>query len=264
MQGVISIQNSILLNNPNNINNHSMSTLGFQKVLSTLMQTIEGSEKNETFVSAEQSLKELYPGLKYQVLDASQFSYFNRLDFPTSKLYGDSISESTINELKSWKPKTQTASGYEPWVQRELEKIPNGLHVVLIHPDVQKKMEQDSEYAEQIVTKIQRYFDTDIRVNEALDPDSVKSMSQLVSITKDGEIGFHETVCDGPSANKSDENKKTQTTDKKQSLASELRNTTLSTSLPLSEQARTAPFQYDYNQVCGLLGSYQRRKIVND
>ena len=266
MQGVTAIENSILFNNSNNINNHSMSTLSFQKILSTLTQNLAGPEKNETFVSAEQSLKELYPGLKYQVLDASQFSYFNRLDFPTSRLYGDSISESTINELKSWKPKTQTASGYEPWVQRELEKIPNGLHVVLIHPDIQKKMEQDSEYAKQIAAKIQKYFDDDIRVNAALDPDSVKGMSQLVSITKDGEIGFHETVCDGPSANKSDENKETQTraTDKKQSLANELRNTTLSTSLPLLDQVRTASFPYNYNQLYGLLSFYQRRKIVND
>ena len=218
------------------------------------------------FVSAEQSLKQLYPDLKYQVLDAAQFRYFNRLDFPTSKLYEDTIDESTINQLASWKPKTQTATGYEPWVQKDLEKIPKGLHVVLIHPDVQQKMEQDSDYAKQIVAKIEKYFDDDIRINAAIDPRSVKSMSQLVAITKDGEIGFHETVCEAPSAgNKHDEDTRihSQANNKKQSLLNKLPNMARPNSVLLQERTQINPFEYDYSYAYQVYGLSQRKKIEN-
>lgn len=116
-----------LLNYPNNVNNDSsVPVLDFQNILSTATRKTEKSEKTSTFVNAEQSLKEIYPDLKYHVLDASQFKYWNRLDFPTSKLFKDKIDENTINELRAWKPQAQTATGYEPWVQRDLEKNTTG------------------------------------------------------------------------------------------------------------------------------------------
>lgn len=264
IQGIETLNYNNLLNYVQSINNSSIPISEFKKVLSAAAS--QQTEKTETFVSAEQSLKERYPGLKYQVLDASQFTYFNRLDFPTSKLYGDIIDETTINQLKSWKPKTQTSNGFEPWVQTELEKIPIGAHVVLIHPNVQKKMEQDTEYAKKINEKIQKYFDDDIRLNAAIDPESVKSMSQLVTITEDGEIGFHETVCDGPSPMSSDDEKAkatSQASDKKHNLLAELRNIPLATALPALEETQTASIQQDYRYAYQLYGLSQKRKIEN-
>jgi hypothetical protein len=146
-----------------------------------------------------------------------------------------------------------------------LEKIPIGAHVVLINPNVQKKMEQDTDYAKKITEKIQKYFDDDIRLNAAIDPESVKSMSQLVSITEDGEIGFHETVCDGPSPMSSDEKTKaiTQASDKKQNLLNELRNMPLATALPILEKIQTTSIQQDYSYAYQLYGLSQKRKIEN-
>jgi hypothetical protein len=263
IQGIEALNYNNLLNYVQSINNSSVPISDFKKVLNTVAS--QQSEKTENFVSAEQSLKEIYPGLKYQVLDASQFTYFNRLDFPTSKLYSDIIDETTINQLKTWKPKTRTSNGFEPWVQTELEKIPIGAHVVLINPNVQKKMEQDTDYAKKITEKIQKYFDDDIRLNAAIDPESVKSMSQLVSITEDGEIGFHETVCDGPSPMSSDEKTKaiTQANDKKQNLLNELRNMPLATALPILEKIQTTSIQQDYSYAYQLYGLSQKRKIEN-
>ena len=264
IQGIGALNYNNLLNYVQSINNSSVPISDFKKVLSAASQQ---AGKTETFVSAEQSLKEIYPGLNYQVLDASQFTYFNRLDFPTSRLYDDIIDETTINQLKSWKPKAQTSNGYEPWVQMELEKIPIGAHVVLIHPNVQKKMEQDTDYAKKIVAKIQKYFDDDIRLNAAIDPESVKSMSQLVSITEDGEIGFHETVCDGPSANSSDNNKVktlTQASDNKRSLLNDLGKNTLATELPILEKLHTTSMQQDYSYAYQVFGLSMKRKIEND
>lgn len=251
-----------LLNYPNNVNNDSsVPALDFQKILSTATRKTEKSEKTSTFVNAEQSLKEIYPDLKYHVLDASQFKYWNRLDFPTSKLFKDKIDENTINELRAWKPQAQTATGYEPWVQRDLEKIQQGLHVVMIHPAVQEKMDKDPGYAKQIVAKIQKYFKNDIQLNAAIDPESVKSMSQLVTISEDGEIGFHQTVCDGPSKqeNGSEEIFGTKKDKKKQYPLSALQTMAITYSLPLPEQITTT-LEYDYSYAYGLYGLYQKRK----
>lgn len=264
IQGIEALNYNNLLNYVQSVNNSSVPISDFKKILSVAAN--QQTKKAENFVTAEQSLKEIYPGLKYQVLDASQFTYFNRLDFPTSKLYGDVIDETTIDQLKSWKPKTRTSNGFEPWVQTELEKIPIGAHVVLINPNVQKKMEQDTGYAKKITEKIQKYFDDDIRLNAAIDPESVKSMSQLVSITEDGEIGFHETVCDGPSPMSSDGEKAkaiTQASDKKQNLLSELRNIPLATAMPILEKMQTTSILQDYNYAYQLYGLSQKRKIEN-
>ncbi|WP_334077773.1 hypothetical protein [Paenibacillus sanfengchensis] len=189
------------LNYSNNPIENSRFEPDFRELLGT---TLKNANNKSTFVSAEHSLKEIYPDLKYHVLDASRFKYWERLDFPTSKLFKDTVDENTINELSSWKPKTRLASGYEPWVQQDLEKIPSGAHVVIIHPEVQEKMNSDSEYAKQIAAKVKKYFDDDIRLNAAIDPESVESMSQLVTIKENGEIGYHHTVCDGPSEQKDD------------------------------------------------------------
>lgn len=248
---------SNLLNDSNH-NSKSAPALNFQKILNTAAQK---ASKTDTFVNAEQSLKEIYPDLKYHVLDTSQFKYWNRLDFPTSKFYEDTIDENTINELKFWSPKTQTATGYEPLVQRDLEKIQKGLHVVMIHPAVQEKMDQDPAYAKQIVSKVQKYFDNDIRMNAAIDPESVKSMSQSVSITKDGEIGFHHTVCDGPSKQQSNSEEVGLKKGKKQSnLLNSQRPLEPASTSPLLEQAAAAPFEYDYNHLYGVSGFIFKRK----
>ncbi|AWB45566.1 hypothetical protein DCC85_16065 [Paenibacillus sp. CAA11] len=273
MQGITAFNYSNLLNHTNHLNS-SVSTLDFQNLLKATILKAESAKSTEStksttpWVSAEQSLKERYPGLKYQVLDASEFKYWNRLDFPTSKLYGDKITDSTINELKSWRPKASLATGYEPWVQSDLERIPNGLHVVMIHPSVQGKMDRDPEYAKEIAAKVQKYFDDDVRLNAAIDPESVKSMSQLVTITADGEIGFHETVCDGPAKSKKksgedtmNEGVKTNQTNKKLGLLATESNlgSMAALSTPLN-QTQTAALEYNYNYVYELYNFGLNRK----
>ena len=259
MPGVTALNSLNRFNNTANIN--SGITFDFQKILNSVSQKAEESGKTDTFVSAEQSLKKIYPDLKYHVLDASQFTYWNRLDFPTSAFYKDTVDKSTINELRAWKPKTQTATGYESWVQHDLEKIQPGLHVVMIHPAVQEKMDIDPKYAKQIVEKIERYFEDDIRTNAAIDSDSVESMSQLVSITEDGEIGYHHTVCDGPSKQESSsEEVGIQKEKKKQHLLTVPQNPVLFSSLPPLEQMKIMSFQYDYTKAYGLFSLDQKRR----
>lgn len=132
MQTVTAL-NSFNFRNHSSNSNGSPSALGFHEILNAVTQTPEGPKKTNTFVSAEQSLKEVYPDLKYHVLDASQFTYWNRLDFPTSAFFKDTVDEGTVSELRAWRPRSQTATGYESWV----ENIQPGIHAVMIHPTVQ-------------------------------------------------------------------------------------------------------------------------------
>lgn len=71
MQEIATINSFNRFNNLTNISSGLTLTPDFQKILSAITQKSEESKKTDTFVSAEQSLKEIYPGLKYHVLDAS-------------------------------------------------------------------------------------------------------------------------------------------------------------------------------------------------
>lgn len=142
LQRVAALDYSTLRSRNNSLYNNKVSSSDFKNMLNIAEQK---AEKASTFISAKQSLQDTYPGLKYHVLDASQFTYWNRLDFPDSKIFEENID---VEALKAWKPKRSTATGYEPWVQRDLEKIPKGLHVVFIHPTTQKKMDEDPEYTD--------------------------------------------------------------------------------------------------------------------
>jgi hypothetical protein len=236
---------------------HKKTNLFISKAAASDFQNIFNREEKRAnnpsgFSSAKQSLQDKYPDLKYHVLDASQFTYWNRLDFPDSKLF--------VGTLKAWKPGTPTATGYEPWVQRDLEKIQKGLHVVFVHPVTQAKMDKDPEYAKQIADKIEKYFENDIRTNEAIDPESIKQMSQAVTITEDGEIGLHVTVCDGPSKKASDSDKaadtKRVTEQQALSPSQEIQNP-----LPLGGLTSNS-FQYDYKYGIGFIP--KRRSEDND
>ncbi|MBT2290004.1 hypothetical protein J7E73_12780 [Paenibacillus albidus] len=200
IQGVTALEYFKPFNTNSNLYNNKVAVSDFKKILSTAAE--QKVEETTTFINAKQSLQDKYPDLKYHVLDSSQFTYWNRLDFPDSKLFEDNID---VKALQSWKPTTPTATGYEPWVQRDLEKIQKGLHVVFIHPVAQEKMDKDPEYAKLIVDKIENYFKNDIKINKAIDPESVEHMSQAVTITEDGQVGLHVTVCDGPSAKPTDD-----------------------------------------------------------
>lgn len=249
-QGVTALDSFRLSNRNNNLYSNKVSSSDFENMLNIAEKKVE---KTSTFISAKQSLQDTYPDLKYHVMDASQFTYWNRLDFPDSKLFEENID---VEALKAWKPTKQTATGYEPWVQRDLEKIPKGLHAVFIHPTTQKNMDADPEYAKRIVNKIEKYFENDIKINEKIDPESIKGMSQAVTVTEDGEIGLHVTVCDGPSKTTSDsEEAAAKKGGKEQPPLSQLQNKSLS--FPLG-QITTATLEYDYRYIHAF---NQRRKL---
>lgn len=254
IQSVTALDPYSLISKNNTNHSSKAATSNFKNILDSAEQK---AEKTSPFIRAKQNLQDTYPDLKYHVLDTSQFTYWDRKDFPDSKLFEDTMD---VEALKSWRPKTPTATGYEPWVQRDLEKIRKGVHVVFIHPAVQEKMDNDPEYAKQIVDKIEKYFENDVRINKAIDPESIKSMSQAVSITKDGEIGLHVTVCDGPSKTVSDSKEANEKKEKKgQQPLRKLQHS----SLPIpSGQITTVSLEYDYRYMYAFIQNVfiQKRK----
>lgn len=251
MQGVTAVDYFRPLNTNKHVYNSKVAASDFKNILDVAEQKVE---KTNTFISAKQSLQETYPDLKYHVLDSSQFTHWNRLDFPGSKLFEDNID---VEALKSWKPNTPTATGYEPWVQSDLEKIQKGLHVVFIHPATQEKMDNDPEYAKLMVDKIDKYFENDIKVNKAIDPESVEHMSQAVTITEDGQIGLRVTVCDGPSAKPSDDE---EAAAKKEGREQEPLSQLQEVSLPFPlGQVTATPLQYDYRYAYGIIPKRRSR-----
>lgn len=142
--------------------------------------------------SLESMLKSKYPGLAYHVFDASTGYWRTRNDYPHYMLYDQ---DCDVSVLENWRP-----SGENPFYGsidgrfiapkeiHELSNVPPGSKAVVIHPDVQKRMEEDPDYAYEIMETIDNWFAYDIARNEAFMPGYTVGMSQAVAIGKDGTI----------------------------------------------------------------------------
>lgn len=142
--------------------------------------------------SLENMLKAKYPGIAYHVFDASTSYWRTRNDYPHYLLYRQ---DCDTEALENWRP-----SGPNPFygsidgqfiAPREIHAlgdVPPGSKAVVIHPDVQKRMEEDPDYAYEIMAAIDNWFAYDVARNEALMPGSTAGMSQAVAIGKDGTV----------------------------------------------------------------------------
>lgn len=136
----------------------------------------------------EEMLKAKYPGIKYHVFDASSSYWKTRHDYPHYLLYQDQIDTDAI---ENWKPSGPNPP-YTPFEAsreiRALGAVPPGSKAVVIHPKVQARMEEDPEYAKEIMERIDTWFTFDAVRNEAILPGSAAGMSQAVAIGEDGSI----------------------------------------------------------------------------
>lgn len=155
----------------------------------TAADSIAGTEAP----SLEAMLKIKYPNLVYHVFDASNSYWRTRNDYPHYLLYqpGNKAAET----MENWQP-----SGANPFYGsvdgrfiapkeiRALGNVPPGSKAVVIHPNVQQRMDQDPEYAKEILDRIDTWFAFDVARNESLRAGSTIGMSQAVAIGEDGNI----------------------------------------------------------------------------
>ena len=135
-----------------------------------------GTEK----VSVESMLKAKYPNLVYNVGDATSSDWRTRNDYPFEALFQEG--EKSTELIENWKP-----TGANPKNQRHLAIPPNS-KAVMIHPKAQERMENDPEFAKEVMERIESWWAYDIARNEAISPGCTTGMSQAIAIGEDGEI----------------------------------------------------------------------------
>lgn len=143
--------------------------------------------------SLEEMLRAKYPRIAYHVFDASSGYWKTRNDYPHYLLYRDDGKAAQV--LENWKP-----SGANPFYGsidgkfiapkeiRALGNIPPGSRAVVIHPKVQERMEEEPEYALEIMARIEAWWAFDSARNEAMMPGIEARSSWSVAIGEDGSI----------------------------------------------------------------------------
>lgn len=143
--------------------------------------------------SLEEMLRAKYPQIAYHVFDASSGYWKTRNDYPHYLLYQDGGKAAEV--LENWKP-----SGPNPFYGsidgkfiapkeiRALGSIPPGSRAVVIHPKVQERMEEEPEYALEIMARIEAWWAFDSARNEAMMPGIEARSSWSVAIGEDGSI----------------------------------------------------------------------------
>ncbi len=130
--------------------------------------------------SVEELLKSKYPGLVYNVGDGTSSDWRTRNDYPFEALFKEN--DKSASMIENWRP-----TGTNPKNQRYLAVAP-GSKAVMIHPKAQERMEQDPEFARQVMERIESWWTYDIARNEAILPGCTAGMSQAIAIGEDGEI----------------------------------------------------------------------------
>ncbi|MCM1334195.1 MAG: hypothetical protein NC084_09105 [Bacteroides sp.] len=145
-------------------------------------------------VSLEEMLRAKYPNLMYHVFDASSSYWRTRNDFPHYLLY-QKDSERAAAAIENFTP-----SGANPFYGsvdgrfiapkeiRALASVPPGSRAVVIHPKVQARMEEEPEYALEIMARIEAWWAFDVARNEAMMPGITARSSWSIAIGEDGEI----------------------------------------------------------------------------
>ena len=131
-------------------------------------------------VSVESMLKAKYPNLVYNVGDGTSSAWRTRNDYPFEALFQES--EKSVEQIENWSP-----TGANPKNQRYLPIAP-GSKAVMIHPKAQERMENDPEFAQEVMECIESWWAYDIARNEAISPGCTVGMSQAIAIGEDGEI----------------------------------------------------------------------------
>ena len=139
-------------------------------------EDVAGTEK----ISVESMLKAKYPNLVYNVGDVTSSDWRTRNDYPFEALFQEG--EKSTEMIENWKP-----TGANPKNQRHLAIPPNS-KAVMIHPKAQERMENDPEFAKEVMERIESWWAYDIARNEAIAPGYTTGMSQAIAIGEDGEI----------------------------------------------------------------------------
>ena len=134
---------------------------------------------------------------------------WQRRDFPSWRFFQDNVSADSLN---SWRAAGAEPTGMEAYIQRELKKVGFGEMAVILPENLQKKMKADSEYAQEITEKLQKWktdyddMDNVLAASYGDDPElHQKSKSYCVRLDEEGNVKDYMVVSGGMDTKKSDQ-----------------------------------------------------------
>ena len=135
---------------------------------------------------------------------------WDRNDFPVWKYFEKDTSADCLN---NWRGIGKNPPQWDSKVQQGLSKIDYGEMVIIIPEKLQKKMESDPQFAEEVLKKIQKWkenydiADNAIAASYGNDPElNQLSKSYCIQLDENGNVGYHIVCGGGLDDNSSDEN----------------------------------------------------------
>ena len=126
---------------------------------------------------------------------------WQRMDFPSWRYFQDNVSADSLN---SWRAAGEEPTGMEAYIQQELKKVGFGEMAVILPENLQKKMEADSAYAQEITEKLQKwktdYDDMDNVLAASYGEDPAlhqKTKSYCVRLDEEGNVRNYMVVSGG-------------------------------------------------------------------
>ncbi|MCM1083774.1 MAG: DUF6033 family protein [Clostridium sp.] len=125
---------------------------------------------------------------------------WQRNDFPYWNYFRENTSADCNND---WKPKGANPSQMEGWLQRQMGTVASGQVSILIPDELQKKMDADPAYAEEIYKKVAKWKEDYDRRDNALAAsygmdvfEHQASKSYVMQLDENGDVK-NATVCGG-------------------------------------------------------------------
>ena len=184
------------------------NNLSFPQIFSETMRTNQ--------ISAKDMFSKAYPAndvnVKVGNCDIAN-EIWERKDFPVWQYFQDDVS---VGSLNNWKPTEAEPTGAESYIQQELKKIGFGEIVVMLPESLQKKMETNPEYAQEITEKLQKWkadydrMDNAVAASYGDDPILYQmTKSYCIQLDEDGNVKNYTVVSGGIDTKKSDDSNKT-------------------------------------------------------
>lgn len=137
---------------------------------------------------------------------------WERKDFPVWQYFQNDV---RVDSLNNWKPTGANSTGAESYIQQGLKKIGFGEIVVILPESLQKKMEADPKYAQEIAEKLQKWkadydrMDNAVAASYGDDPILYQmTKSYCIQLDEDGNIKNYTVVSGGIDTKKTDDSDK--------------------------------------------------------
>ena len=163
--------------------NKTAGTAGNTSFLSAI--SAKAAEKTES-VSFEEILKSKYPGAYFNVMDTSKINrgLWGRNDYPWDAYFKEPADDAVLD----WKPAGAEPDMQSPQVQSKINSMAGKMSIV-IPPELEEKMKNDPELAQQVMDRIDGFITKFYR------PEANQGF--LITFDENGEINNACIACEG-------------------------------------------------------------------